>query len=179
MRCKIIFSFIVPTLLFIVNAFHKKQERTFIMIKPDGVQRGLIGSIIKRFEDKGFKLIAMKFIYPKKQHLLDHYIKLIDKPFFKELIKYMSSGPIVPMVWEGKGIVEKCRAMIGATDPGDAAPGTVRGDLSVDVARNVIHGSDSVEAAQKEVQLWFPDEEFVKWTPENVYWIYDVNKEIQ
>ena len=151
------------------------RERTFIMIKPDGVQRGIIGEIIKRFETKGFKLVAMKFMWPSEDLLKQHYADLADRPFFPALVKYMSSGPVVPMVWEGLNTVKTGRVMLGATNPADSAPGTIRGDLCVQVGRNIIHGSDSVQSACKEIGLWFTEKEIVSWQSANDSWIYEAN----
>jgi len=133
------------------------KERTFIMVKPDGVQRALVGNIIGRFESRGFKLIAMKMIHATSQHLEKHYADLSSKPFFPGLIKYMASGPVVAMVWEGNDAVKTGRVMLGATNPLDSAPGTIRGDFALMVGRNICHGSDSVENAEKEIKLWFPE----------------------
>merc|ERR1712001_693221 len=133
------------------------QERTFIMIKPDGVHRGLVGEIIKRFEQKGFKLVAMKFMQASKEHLEEHYADLKKKPFFKGLVEYMASGPVVPMVWEGLGAVKTGRVMLGETNPAASLPGTIRGDYAVQVGRNICHGSDSVESANHEIKLWFKE----------------------
>ncbi|KFM71009.1 Nucleoside diphosphate kinase, partial [Stegodyphus mimosarum] len=139
------------------------RERTFIMIKPDGVQRGLIGKIIERFESKGFKLIAMKFMQASQELLEKHYADLAGRPFFNGLVQYMQLGPVVPMVWEGLNIVKTGRDLIGATNPMDSAPGTIRGDLCVQVGRNIIHGSDSVPSAEKEISLWFTDAELANY----------------
>ncbi|KAK9744543.1 Nucleoside diphosphate kinase [Popillia japonica] len=147
-----------------------QRERTFIMVKPDGVQRGLVGEIIKRFEQKGFKLVALKFVWPTEELLQKHYADLSTKPFFPGLVKYMSSGPVVPMVWEGLNSVKTGRVMLGATNPADSAPGTIRGDLCIQVGRNIVHGSDSVESANKEINLWFSEKEVVGWTPANEGW---------
>ena len=133
----------------------KEKERTFIMIKPDGVQRGLVGKIIQRFEKKGFKLAAMKICAPGKAHLEKHYADLSKKPFFGGLVEYMSSGPVCAMVWVGDNAVATGRKMLGATKPQDSAPGTIRGDFCIDVGRNICHGSDSVESANAEIKLWF------------------------
>ncbi|CAO1318261.1 unnamed protein product [Diamesa hyperborea] len=149
------------------------KERTFIMIKPDGVQRGLVGEIIKRFEAKGFKLVAMKMMWASKELLENHYADLSSRAFFPGLVKYMASGPVVPMVWEGLNAVKTGRVMLGATNPADSAPGTIRGDLCVQVGRNIIHGSDAVDSAKKEIALWFKDPELVAWTPASVDWIYE------
>merc|ERR1712140_130805 len=148
-------------------------ERTFIMIKPDGVQRGLVGDIIKRFEQKGFKLVAMKFMQASEELLKEHYADLSKKGFFPGLIKYMGSGPVVPMVWEGLNAVKTGRVMLGATNPADSAPGTIRGDLCVQVGRNICHGSDAVESANKEIALWFKEEDLVTWDPVAEKWVYE------
>ena len=149
------------------------MERTFIMLKPDAVQRGLMGEIIERFESRGFKLVGMKFMLASRDLLETHYSDLSKKPFFPELIRYMTSGPVVPMVFEGLSAVKQGRAMLGATNPKDSAPGTIRGDLCVDVGRNIIHGSDSVESANKEVSLWFRPEQLSAWRPALVEWLYE------
>ena len=133
----------------------KKRERTFIMVKPDGVQRGLVGQIISRFETKGFKLVAMKLAAPGKAHFMKHYADLSKKPFFTGLVEYAASGPVCAMVWEGDNAVLTGRKMLGATKPFDSAPGTIRGDYCIDVGRNIIHGSDAVASANAEIKLWF------------------------
>merc|ERR1711944_59589 len=149
------------------------QERTFIMIKPDGVHRGLVGEIIKRFEAKGFKLVAMKFMQASKEHLEEHYADLKKKPFFPGLVEYMASGPVVPMVWEGLNVVKTGRVMLGETNPKDSAPGTIRGDYCVQVGRSICHGSDSVESANKEIKLWFKDQELTRYDPVASPWVYE------
>ena len=125
------------------------------MIKPDGVQRGLVGEIIKRFEAKGFKLIAMKMATPGKAHMEEHYKDLAGKKFFPGLIAYMTSGPVVAMVWEGANVVKEGRKMLGATMPSDSSPGTIRGDFCIEVGRNICHGSDAVESANAEIAHWY------------------------
>nr|ACO15650.1 Nucleoside diphosphate kinase B [Caligus clemensi] len=149
------------------------SERTFIMIKPDGVHRGLIGDIVKRFEQKGFKLVAMKFMQASIEHLRKHYADLSSKPFFEGLVKYMASGPVLTMVWEGLNAVKTGRVMLGETNPKDSAPGTIRGDFCVQIGRNICHGSDAVESAEKEIALWFTPDELVDWTPAAMSWIYE------
>ncbi|XP_043465230.1 nucleoside diphosphate kinase-like [Leptopilina heterotoma] len=154
----------------------ENKERTFIMIKPDGVQRGLVGKIIQRFEEKGFKLVAMKMVWAKEDLLSKHYADLSSRPFFPGLIKYMSSGPVVPMVWEGLNAVKTGRVMLGETNPKDSAPGTIRGDFCIQVGRNIIHGSDSVESANKEIDLWFGSKEkkeTIDWASWAEKWIYE------
>ncbi|KAM3505472.1 hypothetical protein MY10362_002921 [Beauveria mimosiformis] len=148
-------------------------EQTFIAIKPDGVQRGLVGPIISRFENRGFKLVAIKLVSPSKEHLETHYADLKEKAFFPGLIQYMSSGPICAMVWEGRDAVKTGRAILGATNPLASAPGTIRGDFAIDVGRNVCHGSDSVENAQKEIALWFKKEDLINWKSAQFDWIYE------
>lgn len=148
-------------------------ERTFIAIKPDGVQRGLIASIISRFENRGFKLVAIKLAQPTESLLREHYDDLQQKPFFPSLLSYMLSGPVLATVWEGKDVVKQGRAILGATNPLQSAPGTIRADYAIDMGRNVIHGSDSVESANKEIGLWFKKEELVDWKPALQAWIYE------
>ena len=149
------------------------RERTFIMIKPDGVQRGLVGDIISRFERKGFKLVGMKMEAPGKELFEKHYADLSSKPFFAGLVSYASSGPVVAMVWEGHNVVATGRKMLGATRPDDSAPGTIRGDYAIDVGRNVIHGSDSVDSANKEISLWF-GAHLTNWAHHSNSWVYEV-----
>ncbi|KAF0754666.1 nucleoside diphosphate kinase [Aphis craccivora] len=151
------------------------SERTFIMVKPDGVQRGLVGKIIKRFEEKGFKLVAMKFMWASEELLSKHYADLSSRPFFPGLVKYMACGPVVPMVWEGLDVVKTGRFILGATDPKNSNPGTIRGDLCIQVGRNIIHGSDSVESANKEIALWFSEKEVVSWSRSSDSWLYGEN----
>ncbi|KAK8807382.1 hypothetical protein WA158_004141 [Blastocystis sp. Blastoise] len=148
------------------------RERTFIAAKPDGVQRGLVGQIMTRFEQKGFKLIGCKAIIASKELLQKHYAELAGKPFFNGLVEYMSSGPVVAMVWEGDNVVASGRKMLGATKPSESAPGTIRGDFGIQVGRNIVHGSDSVENAEREIGLWFP-EGTLSWTKDNDKWIYE------
>uniref|UniRef100_A0A3B3RT23 Nucleoside diphosphate kinase n=1 Tax=Paramormyrops kingsleyae TaxID=1676925 RepID=A0A3B3RT23_9TELE len=148
-------------------------ERTFIAVKPDGVQRGLIGDIVKRFEQKGFKLVAMKFLQASEDLLKKHYIDLKDKPFYNGLVKYMASGPVLAMVWEGLGVVKTGRVMLGETNPADSKPGSIRGDFCIQVGRNIIHGSDSVESANTEIGLWFKPEELVAYKSCAQDWIYE------
>mmetsp|Transcript_23197 Transcript_23197/g.32664 ORF Transcript_23197/g.32664 Transcript_23197/m.32664 type:complete len:150 (-) Transcript_23197:78-527(-) len=149
------------------------MERTYIMIKPDGVQRGLVGSIISRFESKGYKLVAMKLTSPSKEHMETHYADLSSKGFFAGLISYMTSGPVVAMVWEGKNVVLEGRKMLGATMPSESAMGTIRGDFCIEVGRNICHGSDSVESAEKEIAHWFSAEEISAWSSCEQSWIYE------
>jgi nucleoside-diphosphate kinase len=149
------------------------SEQTFIAIKPDGVQRGLVGPIISRFENRGFKLAAIKLMTPGKEHLEKHYADLAGKPFFPGLIEYMNSGPICAMVWEGRDAVKTGRSILGATNPLASSPGTIRGDFAIDVGRNVCHGSDSVENAKKEIALWFKEGDVVSYKASQFDWIYE------
>merc|ERR1719252_77009 len=139
------------------------MERTYIMIKPDGVQRGLVGEIIKRFEQRGYKLQGIKLFQASEELLKTHYSDLVEKPFFPSLLSYMLSGPVTCMVWEGKNAVKMGRQMLGATNPQDSLPGTIRGDFSIEVGRNICHGSDSAENAEKEIKLWFKEGEVCDW----------------
>ncbi|TLN27709.1 nucleoside-diphosphate kinase [Acinetobacter baumannii] len=148
------------------------MEQTFIMIKPDGVQRGLVGEIIGRFEKKGFSLKGLKLLNVDQAFAEKHYADLSSKPFFSGLVEYIVSGPVVAMVWEGKGVVATGRKIIGATNPAESASGTIRGDFAIDIGRNVIHGSDAVESARKEIGLWFP-EGVANWSSSLSPWIYE------
>ena len=150
-----------------------KLERTNIMIKPDGVQRGCVGEIIARFEKKGFKLLAMKLYSPSKQLLEEHYKDLKEKPFFPKLVEYMMMGPVVCMIWQGREVVKTGRKMLGATNPLNSEPGTIRGDYCIESGRNIIHGSDSVESAEREIKLWFKPEEINEYKRDSDKWIYE------
>ncbi|XP_055321328.1 nucleoside diphosphate kinase-like [Sitodiplosis mosellana] len=140
-----------------------KIEQTLILLKPDAVQRGLIGRVIERFESKGLKLVGLKFVRASEQLVQQHYIQHAHRPFYHYLVKFMISGPIVPMVWEGLNAIKVTRNMIGRPDL--APPGTIRGDLSTDMARSVVHGSHTMESAENEINLWFQRDELVSWTP--------------
>lgn len=149
------------------------MERTFIAIKPDGVQRGLVGEIIGRFERKGFTLVGMKFMSVSRELAEQHYGVHKEKPFFAGLVDFITSGPVVAMVWEGEGVIASARKLIGATNPLTAEPGTIRGDFGVSIGRNIIHGSDAPETAQTEIGLWFSDRELANWEPSTTPWIYE------
>ncbi|XP_015255478.1 nucleoside diphosphate kinase 3 isoform X2 [Cyprinodon tularosa] len=148
------------------------NERTFIAVKPDGVQRKLVGEIVRRFEKRGFKLVALKLVKASEELLSEHYWELRKKPFYSRLISYMSSGPVVAMVWQGLDVVKTARKMLGETNPAESLPGTIRGDFCVEVGKNVIHGSDSVESAQREISLWFRQGELHRWESSSKNWIY-------
>lgn len=149
------------------------SERTFIAIKPDGVQRNLVGEIISRFERKGFQLVGMKLIAVPKELAEEHYAEHKERPFFGGLIDFITSGPVVAMVWQGVNVVAGARSMIGATAPSASAPGTIRGDFGLTVGRNIIHGSDAVETAQREIALWFKDNELASWTARSTPDLYE------
>lgn len=147
------------------------MERTLILVKPDGVQRGLIGAIIARFEQRGLKLVGMKFLQMSEELAAKHYAVHQGKSFYDSLVSYIVSGPIVAMVWEGKSAVAAARMTMGITNPADAAPGTIRGDFGMEIGRNLVHGSDSPENAGTEVALFFGPEELVDWQRDNDAWI--------
>merc|ERR1711865_17127 len=150
-----------------------KQERTFIAVKPDGVQRGVVGDIISRFERRGYKLVALKMVTPDKSFAEKHYADLSSKKFFGGLTDFFSSGPVVAMVWEGKDAIRYGRVLLGATNPADSAPGTIRGDFCIDVGRNICHGSDSAEGAMAEIALWWSSGEINDWTKDADKWVYE------
>jgi nucleoside-diphosphate kinase len=133
------------------------MERTFVMIKPDGVKRRLVGEIIRRFEDRGFNIVAMKMLTPSLELAEQHYAIHRDKPFYEGLVSFITSGPVVPMVLEAPDAVRLVRNMIGALNPADTLPGTIRGDFTVDTQQNLIHGADAPETAEMEIALWFPE----------------------
>lgn len=149
------------------------MERTLILVKPDGVQRGLIGEIIGRFEKRGLKLVGMKFMQMSDELAGEHYGIHRERPFYKSLVQYITSGPVVAMVWEGNEAIAAARATMGATKPVEAAPGTIRGDLGMEIGRNLVHGSDSPENGQKEVALFFNEDELVSWDRATDSWIIE------
>lgn len=149
------------------------MERTYLMVKPDGVQRGLAGEIIARFERKGFKIAALKMLRISRELAEKHYGEHVGKPFFESLVGFITSGPVVAMVIEGKDAVSAAREMMGATNPLKAAPGTIRGSYGIDIGRNVIHGSDSPESAQREIALFFKEEELLDYSRVIDCWIYE------
>lgn len=149
------------------------MERTFLAVKPDGVQRKLVGEIIRRFETKGFTLVGLKFMSVSRELAEQHYDVHRERPFFGSLVDFITSGPVVAMVWQGDGVVASARKIIGATNPLTAEPGTIRGDFGANIGRNLIHGSDAIETAQREIALWFKDEELVSWQPTILPWTYE------
>lgn len=146
-------------------------ERTLILAKPDAVQRGLIGEVIGRFERRGLKLIGMKFMQMSSSLAAEHYGEHIGKPFYGGLVSYIISGPIVAMVWEGNDAVAIARKTIGATKPGEADPGTIRGDLALEIGRNIVHGSDSLENGLREASIFFAADELLSWGRSTDAWI--------
>ncbi len=149
------------------------MERTFIMVKPDGVQRGLVGEVITRFEKRGYKLIGLKFFTIPTVLAETHYGEHCDKPFFRGLVDFITSGPVAAMVWEGKNVVAAAREMLGATDPQKALPGTIRSAYGIDIGRNVAHGSDSEAGAQREIGLFFDETELKSYSRAIDSWIYE------
>ncbi len=147
------------------------MEKTFLMVKPDGVQRGLIGEIVKRFEQKGFQLIASKLTIMTKAQAEAHYADLSSKPFFGEVVDFISSGPVFAMVWQGDQIIALSRTMMGKTNTMDALPGTIRGDFAVHTGMNLIHGSDSPESAEREIKNFFKPEEILEYKQAVQVWI--------
>lgn len=149
------------------------MERTFVMVKPDGVQRSLVGEVISRLERKGLKIVAMKMLWIAREMAENHYAEHREKPFFSALVDYITSGPVVAMVVEGKNAIKVVRTLVGATNPVEAAPGTIRGDFGLDVGRNVVHASDSPQSAEREISLFFSDDEIINWEKADESWIYE------
>ena len=149
------------------------MERTFLMIKPDGVQRNLVGEIIQRFETKGFTLVGLKMMQVSSELAEKHYAVHKERPFFRSLVDFITSSPVVAMVWQGDGVIASARKIIGATNPLNAEPGTIRGDFGISVGRNLIHGSDGPYTARDEVSLWFSDAELADWTPAITPWVVE------
>ena len=149
------------------------MERTLVIVKPDGVQRGLIGEIILRLERRGLKLVGMKFMQITPELASRHYAVHKGKPFYEPLVAYITSSPVVMMVWEGKQAIEVVRKTMGATNPVKAEPGTIRADLGVEIGRNLVHGSDGPETAVFEVALFFREDELVEWTRSAERWIVE------
>ena len=149
------------------------MERTLILVKPDGVQRSLIGEIITRFERRGLRLVAMKLMQMSEALAARHYAEHEGKGFYPSLIEYITSGPVVAMVWEGPNVIAVARVMMGATRPNEAAPGTIRGDYAQETGRNIVHGSDGEESAAREIGLFFSAEELLDWPRSVDPWIYE------
>ena len=147
------------------------MERTLVLVKPDGVQRSLIGEIISRLEKRGLKLVAMKLMQVTEDLAKRHYGEHAERPFFPGLVGFITSAPIVAMVWEAENAVEVVRNTMGGTKPADSPMGTIRGDLALDIGRNLVHGSDGLESAQREIELFFKSEEILEYGRSNDSWI--------
>lgn len=147
------------------------MERTLVLVKPDGVQRGLVGELISRLERRGLKLVAMKLMLADEALARQHYSEHLERPFFRGLVEFITASPLVAMVWEAPNAVEVVRKTMGDTNPAGAAPGTIRGDLGLDIGRNLIHGSDSVDSAGREVALFFDAEEILGYDRSVDPWI--------
>ncbi|MBU8696290.1 nucleoside-diphosphate kinase [Bacillus pumilus] len=148
------------------------MDKTFLMVKPDGVERQLIGEIVSRFEKKGLQLVGAKLMSIPKEVAETHYGEHKEKPFFGELVDFITSGPVFAMVWQGEQVVDVTRQIIGKTNPKEALPGTIRGDYGLTVGKNIIHGSDSPESAEREINLFFKQEELKNWDQTISSWIY-------
>ncbi len=151
------------------------MERTFVAVKPDGVGRGLVGEVIGRLERKGLRLVGLKMMRVSEELAGRHYEAHREKPFFGGLVRFITSGPIVAMVWEGQDAISISRSVMGATDPAKAAPGTLRGDFAMQIAANIVHGSDGPEAAEREIGLFFRPDELVGQPRPEEAWIYAGN----
>ena len=150
------------------------MERTLALVKPDGVQRGLVGEVISRLEQRGLKLVAMKLMRADEALARQHYAEHVDKPFFHGLVEFITSAPLVAMVWEADNAIEVVRKTMGDTSPAGSAPGTIRGDLALDIGRNLVHGSDSPASAQREVGLFFRSEEILDYSRSTDPWIKEL-----
>ena len=150
-------------------------ERTFVMVKPDGVQRGLTGEIISRFEDRGLKLVGAKFMQIDQELAEEHYGEHEDKPFFDDLVEFITSGPVMAMVWEGNDAVRQVRKMMGETSGLEAEPGTIRGDYGLSLQNNIVHGSDHEDpgANEREIDLFFDEDELVDYERTDAVWVYE------
>ncbi|MCP8968756.1 nucleoside-diphosphate kinase [Ectobacillus ponti] len=148
------------------------MEKTYLMVKPDGVQRGLIGEIVSRFENKGYQLVGAKLMQVSKETAEKHYAEHAERPFFGELVDFITSAPVFAMVWQGEGVIATARQMMGKTNPKEALPGTIRGDFGVTVGKNIIHGSDSPESAEREIAIFFTEEEIAAYSKLINEWVY-------
>jgi nucleoside-diphosphate kinase len=153
----------------------KMMERSLVLVKPDGVQRGLIGEVISRLERRGLRLTATKFMQVSEGLAGNHYAIHKGKPFYENLINYITSAPVMAMVWEGPNAVAAIRQTMGATRPTEAAPGSLRHDFALEIGRNLTHASDSVENSEKEISLWFTPDELVDWKRDTDRWIFENN----
>lgn len=148
-------------------------ERTFVMIKPDAMARGLVGEIISRFEKKGLKMVAAKLLKMDENMASKHYSEHIGKPFYEALVSFITSGPVLAMVWEGENAIKAVRKIVGKTDPHEAGPGTIRGDMAAITRMNLVHASDSAESATREISLFFRDYEIIPWERACENYIHD------
>ncbi len=149
------------------------MEKTFVMVKPDGVHRGLVGEVINRLEIKGLKIVGMKMLQVSNELAKEHYAEHSEKPFYNDLVNYIISSPVISMVIEGKNAVGVVRTLVGATNPIEASPGTMRGDFGLDIGRNIVHASDSLQSAEREIDLFFGEEEIFDYTRIDHPWIYE------
>jgi len=147
------------------------MERTLVLVKPDGVQRGLVGEVVSRLERRGLKLVGMKLLRVDETLARRHYAEHADRPFFPGLVEFITSAPVVAMAWEAENAVEVVRKAMGETDPAASAPGTIRGDLALDIGRNLVHGSDSAGSAEREVGLFFSAEDLLDYGRSSDPWI--------
>lgn len=152
------------------------MERTLIILKPDAIQRGLTGKILSRFEEKGLKIVGTRFAQVPRETLEKHYADHAGKPFYEGLVSFMAKSPVLILALEGRGAIAVCRKMMGATFGSNAEPGTIRGDFGISDSFNLIHGSDSPEAAEKELKLFFRPEDLVSWDHISAPWIYDADE---
>ncbi|KUP06576.1 nucleoside diphosphate kinase [Bacillus coahuilensis p1.1.43] len=148
------------------------MEQTFLMVKPDGVQRGYIGDIVSRFEKKGFQLVGAKLMTISSELAEEHYAEHKERPFFGELVEFITSGPVFAMVWQGENVIATARTMMGKTNPQEAAPGTIRGDFGISMGKNIIHGSDSPDSAKREIGLFFEEGNLYEYSKVTNEWIY-------
>lgn len=149
------------------------MERTFIIVKPDAVQRGLTGDILKRFEQRGLKIVGMKLVQVSRELAEKHYAEHVGKGFYEGLVSYITSGPVVALALEGTNAVAAARGTIGSTKPVESTPGSIRGDFGLEVGRNLVHGSDGLESAARELALWFSDAELTGWTRSTDPWVFE------
>jgi nucleoside-diphosphate kinase len=149
------------------------MERTLVIVKPDGVQRGLIGPILSRLEARGLKIVGLKFLQVQQPLAEQHYGEHLGKPFYPGLLQYITSGPVAVACLEGSNAVQMVRNTVGATNPLNAGPGTIRGDLALDIGRNLIHASDAPATAERELALWFKSEELVSYSRETDRWVFE------
>jgi len=147
------------------------MERTLVLVKPDGVQRGLIGEVISRLERRGLKLVAMRLMQVDDALARQHYAEHLERPFFRGLVEFSTSGPVLAMVWEADNAINLVRQTMGATDPAKSPPGTIRGDLGLDIGRNLVHGSDRPESAEREIGLFFRPREILSYSRSTDPWI--------